>query len=208
MILAACQLTIPELIATHRISAFLVVSPIPPKMQFKVFFGLAVLVGSVISSPIVEKRDAKPVIDSLGGISKAIQALTANIGTFDGDAAKGAAIVTEAEGLLDVLNKAIATITPTPVLALTEAVQVLQPGNALVTDVQKVADGLIAKKEQIEKAKLGGVVNSTLTKFKTAAEGLLKTITTKLPTNVSSVGDSIGKQIYAALDKGLAAFPK
>jgi hypothetical protein len=177
-------------------------------MQFKTFFGMAMLASAVVASPIVEKRDAKPITDSLAQISKSIQAMTAGVAAFDGDAVKGAAILVQAESLLDVLSNSAKTIDPTPVLALNDAVQVLAPGNALITDVQKVIDALISKKPEFDKSNLSSVVTSTLNKFKTGAQTLLKSVTGKLPTNVSSVGDSIGKQIYAALDKGIAAFPK
>jgi len=177
-------------------------------MQIKALFGFALCAGAVFASPAVEKRDAKPVITALSTVSKALAALTTMISTFDGDGAKGAAILTEAESLLKVLTDASAAINPTPVLPLNEAVQILQPGNALITDVQKVTDGLIGKKAEFNKSSLGLVVNETLNKLRGGADGLLKAITSKLPVNVASVGDSIGKQIFAAIDKALVAFPK
>lgn len=176
-------------------------------MQIKALFGFALFAGAVFASP-AEKRDAKPVVDALASVSKSLQSLNAAIGTFNGDGAKGAAILTDAEALLKVLKDATAAITPTPALPLNEAVQILQPGNALITDVQKVTDALVAKKAEFTKSSLAAVVNETLTKLRVGADGLLKAITSKLPANVASVGDSIGKQIFAALDKAIAAYPK
>jgi hypothetical protein len=176
-------------------------------MQIKSLFGLALFAGAVFASP-VEKRDAKPVTDALAGVSKSIQTMTASINTFDGDGAKGAVILTQAEALLKVLGDAVKSISPIAALPLNEAVQVLQPGNALIVDVQKVTDALISKKAEFTKSSLNGVVTDTLTKLRAASDSLLKTITGKLPANVSSVGDTIGKQIFAAIDKALAAYPK
>lgn len=176
-------------------------------MQVKALFGFALFAGAVFASP-AEKRDAKPITDALATVSKSLQSLTTSIGAFDGDGAKGAALLTEAEGLVKVLSDASAAINPTPALPLNEAVQILQPGNALITDVKKVTDALIGKKAEFAKTSLTLVVNETLTKLRGGADGLLKAITTKLPANVASVGDSIGKQIFAAIDGALAAFPK
>jgi hypothetical protein len=176
-------------------------------MQFKSFFGLAILVGMVVASP-AEKRDAKPIVDALTNISKAIKGMTVLVEAFDGDALKGAAILTQSEDLLAIIAKAAAAIEPLPALPLAESVQVLKPGNELITDTQKVVDSLIAKKAAFDKNSLSGVVTNTLVSFKAGSETLLKAISSKLPANVATVGDSIGKQIRAALDKGIAAFPK
>jgi hypothetical protein len=176
-------------------------------MQLKHFFGLAVFASSVVSAAI-EKRDAKPITDALKQISTSVQAMTSAVNVFDGDAVKGAAILVQAESLLDIISKSQKTISPIDPLVLADAVQVLAPGNALITDIEKVIDALISKKAAFDKSNLSSVVTSTLQKFRSGAEALLKVITAKLPANVSSVGDSIGKKIYENLDKGIAAFPK
>jgi hypothetical protein len=175
-------------------------------MKFTSVLSLGMLLGSAIASPSFQKRDAKPLIDALTGISKSTQAMTTSVSAFTGDAAAGAAILTQAEGLLKVISDATTTLGPLAVLPLNEAVQVLAPGNALIADVTKVTDALISKKDAFVKNSLGGVVEETLVKFKTAAEKLVGVITTKLPANVASVGATIGKQINASLDKGIAAF--
>jgi hypothetical protein len=173
-------------------------------MQFKSLF-ITLLCGVAIASP-VEKRDAKPLIDALGTISTAVKGLTASVIGFTGDGANGAKILTEAEALLEVLKKATSSVTPIAALPLAEAVQVLQPGNALITDVSKVVDAIIAKKPDFDKVSLSGVVNEVLGKFKVGADSLIVAIKTKLPANVATVGDSIGKQINASLDRALAAY--
>jgi hypothetical protein len=176
-------------------------------MQLKLFFGLSMLAGSVVSSSI-ERRDAKPVVDALKSISESIQAMTAGVQSFDGDTTKGAAILRQSESILSIMSSSAAAIAPTATLGLNEAVQILQPANSLVTDVQKVIDALISKKPEFDKSNLSSVVASTLQKIRPGAEAVIKAVTGKLPPSVSSVGESIGKQIYTALDKGIAAFPK
>ncbi|KAE9970459.1 hypothetical protein BLS_003894 [Venturia inaequalis] len=175
-------------------------------MKFTQVLSLGMLLGSTVAAPTFQKRDAKPLIDALTNISKTTQSMTTAVTAFTGDAADGAKILTQAEGLLKVLDESTATLGPLPVLPLNEAVQVLAPGNALIADVQKVTDALIAKKEAFNKNSLGSVVGDTLTKFKGSAEKLVAAITQKLPPNVASVGATIGKQVNASLDKGIAAF--
>jgi len=128
------------------------------------------------------------------------------LASFNGDGVAAAAILTEAEKLLGVIKSATTAITPIATLPLNEAVQILQPGNALIADVQKVVETIIAKKPAFDKVSLSGVVKETLQKFKAGSEDLIAAIKKKLPANVATVGDSIGKQIYAHLDKGLAAY--
>jgi hypothetical protein len=173
-------------------------------MQFKTIL-LPLLFGFVLASP-AKKRDAKPIMDALNEISKSIKGLTTTVGNFTGDPMEGVQILTQSEALLGVLKKANATISSIAALPLNEAVLVLQPGNALITDTQKVVDTLISKKAAFDKNNLSSVVTSTLQNFKTQSVALLAAIRSKLPTNVASVGDTIGKQINAAIDKGLATY--
>jgi hypothetical protein len=175
-------------------------------MKFTSVLSLGMLLGGAIASPAFEKRDAKPLIDALTTISKSTQAMTASVAAFNGDAADGAKILGQAEDLLKVIDTATTSLGPLAALPLNEAVQVLAPGNALIADVNKVTDALISKKDLFVKNSLNGVVAETLVKFKAGSEKLVGIITSKLPANVASVGATIGKQINAALDKGIAAF--
>lgn len=175
-------------------------------MKFTEVLSLGMLLGSAVASPSFQKSDAQPLIQALTTISKTTQAMTVSVSAFNGDAADGAKILTQAEGLLKVLDDSTAAIEPLAVLPLNEAVQVLAPGNALIADVTKVTDALIGKKDAFVKNSLGSVVGETLGKFKVSAEKLVGVITKKLPPNVASVGATIGKQINASLDKGIAAF--
>lgn len=164
------------------------------------------LLGSAVALPSLQKRDAKPMTDALGTISKTTQGLTTAVTAFTGDAADGAKILTQAEGLLKVLDDSTAALGPMAVLPLNEAVTVLAPGNVLIADVTKVTDALISKKDAFVKNSLGSVVGETLGKFKVSAQKLVDVITQKLPPNVASVGATIGKQINASLDKGIATY--
>jgi hypothetical protein len=176
-------------------------------MQFNVFLGLAMLAGSAVPSSLGQ-LDPKPIVDSLKNISQSVQAMTTGVQFFDGDAAKGAAILGQAEAILVIMSSSATAVSNITALGLVEAVQILQPANALVSDVQKVIDALISKKPEFDKANLSSVVTSTLQKIKPGAEAVIKAVTGKLPASVSSIGESIGKQIYTALDKGLAAYAK
>lgn len=187
---------------THRTNSIFPTA----NMKFTQVLSLGMLLGSAVASPAFQKRDAKPLIDGLSAISKSTQGMTTAVTAFTGDPADGAKILTQAEGLLKVLEDSANSLKSLPVLPLSEAVQVLAPGNALIADVNKVTDALIAKKDAFVKNSMGGIVGETLGKFKVSAEKLVGVITQKLPPNVASVGGTIGKQINASLDKGIAAF--
>jgi hypothetical protein len=174
-------------------------------MLFKSLLSAALLCGTAFSS-VIDKRDSKPITDALASISSAIKELNAGVTGWNGDGAAAALLLVKAEDLNGVITKATSSINPIPVLPLTEAVQILAPGNALITDVQGVIDSLVAKKDGLVKQNLGVVVGETLARLKVGAQALIEAITTKLPANVQSVGGSIGKQINAALDKGVTAF--
>jgi Hydrophobic surface binding protein A len=178
--------------------------PSKTNMQFKTLL-LPLLFGFVLASS-AERLDAKPVVDALNNISTAIQGLTTSVGKFSGDPVERVQILTQAEALLDVITKANKAINAIDALPLNEAVLVLKPGNALITDTQKVVDILISKKPDFDKNNLSSIVTTTLQNFKTQGISLIAVIRSKLPSNVASVGDTIGKQINAAIDKGLATY--
>ncbi|QDS77991.1 hypothetical protein FKW77_002177 [Venturia effusa] len=175
-------------------------------MKFTQVLSLSMLLSGAIALPSIQKRDPKPLVDALTTISKTTQSMTTAVTAFNGDPAEGAKILTQAEGLLKTVDDATNTLGPMPVLPLNEAVQVLGPGNALIADVNKVIDALIAKKDAFVKNSMGSVVGETLGKFKASAEKMVGVITQKLPPNVASVGATIGKQINASIDKGIAAY--
>jgi hypothetical protein len=174
-------------------------------MKFASLVPLALLAGGAFGS-VLNKKDAKPVVEALGTISKAVKGLTTSFAKWEGDVNEGAQLVLQAQDILEIIEKASKTIEPIQPLALVDAVNILKPGNELVTDVQKVVETLISKKPAVDKNQLGPIVKDILIKFKTAAAGAIKVITPKLPANVATVGDTIGKQIAVALDKGLAAY--
>jgi len=175
-------------------------------MLLQSVFSTALLCATAFASPVVEKRDAAPINNALASISTAVQGLTAQINSWTGDQAAATTILTNADGILGVIKKATAAITPTSNLPLLEATQVLTPGNALIADVQKVTTALISKKDGFVKQNLGPTIGQVLGKFKVEANNLILAIKSKLPANVAVVGDNIGQQINAALDKGTAAF--
>jgi hypothetical protein len=177
-------------------------------MQFKSLFGLSIVLTAVVASPLENlKRDNKPILEALTYITKEISAMTTAVQAFDGDAVKGAAILTQSEGFLDYMKTATTKIAKLEPMPLAEAAAVLKPGNQLITDTEKVVDALISKKPEFEKNSLGSVVGATLKSMKSGSADMLKAVASKLPANVASVGDNIGKKINAALDKGIAAFP-
>jgi hypothetical protein len=168
-------------------------------MQFKRFFAVA-MATSVIASPM------SPISDTIAAINTALTAMNSKISAWQGDVVEASNILLVAQDLLAVIDKSTATVKGMSPLPLTEAVSILQPANALVKQTNQAVDGLSAKKDSLVKAELGSVVKDTFSKFKTGATSLLAAIREKLPDNVKTVGDSIGKQINSALDKGIAAF--
>lgn len=176
-------------------------------MLFNSILSAALLCATTFAAPAISsKQDAKPVISALSSISTAVQALAVETKAFTGDPAAANKLVTDAQGLITVMQQATASITPITQLALLEATQVLTPANALIATVKDVTDSLIAKKDLFAKQNLSPKVAKTLTDIKGEAANLITAIKTKLPSGVASVGDNIAKQINASLDKGIAQF--
>jgi Hydrophobic surface binding protein A len=168
-------------------------------MQIKRFFTFA-LVGAASASVIS---------DAIATINKSIVAMDTQILAWDGtDIQKAADILTSAQGLLDVIKKAAVDSKGSPDLPLTEAVGILQPANVLVKSTESVMKNLSERKAKLASVDKGfvGVVGKTLKDFKDAAGDLLKEIKAKLPANVKSVSDTIGKNINKALDTGITAY--
>lgn len=167
-------------------------------MQFKSFLSVAALASAVLA--------ANPVADTLAEISAGLDTLGKNIGGWNGDVVAAAGLLTQAQDLLAVIDKAGPTVSATAALPLTEAVNILKPANAVVKQTQATIDAMISKKAAFAKAELSSVVKDTISKFKTSAAVLVKNVQGKLPDNVKAVATSIAKQIDAAIDKGIAAY--
>jgi len=174
-------------------------------MKLKIVFAFAV-VGAVVA------QETKPnlIAEALASIGTALTALDAKISGWDGvDVAVGGDVLTQSEALLGIIGAAeakVKTVPKEPSITLQEATKVLGPSNALQKTTAKVIDGLISKKKNLDSLSLSGVVGQTLSKFKVASESLLKEVKIRLPVNVQPVGDTIGKKINEALDKGIKEF--
>lgn len=168
-------------------------------MQFSKVFFSAVLATTVAA-------DAAPVITAMGKISTAIKGMNTALSSWTGDVVAASQILNQATDLLAVIDQAAKDTNAIQPLALSEAVKILQPGNALIADTKTIVASLDSKKADFDKNNLSSVVLDTLTKFKTGATGLITAIKSKLPANVASVGDSIGKQITSQLDTGITTF--
>lgn len=167
-------------------------------MQFKSIISVAALASAVLA--------ANPVADTLASISDGLAKLGGDIGSWNGDVVAAAGLLTEAQDLLAIIEKATPSVKATAALPLTEAVNILKPANQVVKQTQATIDAMIAKKAGFAKADLASVVKDTISKFKTAAAALVAEVKVKLPDNVKAVAGSIAKQIDAAIDKGIAAY--
>jgi hypothetical protein len=166
-------------------------------MQFKNLISVAL--ASVVLA-------ANPVADTLETISQGLSTLGGNINSWNGDVVAAAGLLTQAQDLLAVIEKAVPSVNSSPSLPLTEAVNILKPANQVVKQTQATIDAMIAKKGAFAKAELSSVVKDTISKFKGAASTLVGAVKTKLPDNVKAVAGSIAKQIDAAIEKGIAAY--
>jgi hypothetical protein len=166
-------------------------------MQFKSILSVGLLASGVFANPIT---------DALTTIGTGLGSLSKDINAWNGDVVSASDLLTKAQDLLDVINKATPSVTGAAAMPLTEAVNVLKPANQVVKLTQDTINAMIAKKAGFDKAKLSSVVKDTIGKFKTSAGSLVDAVQTKLPDNVKAVAGSISKQINAAIDKGLAAY--
>jgi Hydrophobic surface binding protein A len=167
-------------------------------MQIKSILSYGLLAGAAFAQG--------PVADALTTISNQLDGLSKSVNGWDGDVVSASNILLQAQDLLGVIDKSIGSVQAAAVMPLTDAVNILKPANQLVKQTQEVINGLISKKAGFDKAKLSSVVKDTITKFKSSAATLISGVQSKLPDNVKSVADSIGKQINAAIDKGIAAY--
>jgi hypothetical protein len=177
-------------------------------MLFKTFITISFVIGSVLASPIAQAPVAAgaPVSKALNDITTALAGLRTKVTAWNGDVVDASNILLDADALLRIITTSETTISALSVLPLNEAVTILQPGNQLIKEAQATVDALISKKPEMDKTGLTSVVKTTLTNFKDAAVKTVAAVIKILPDNVKTVGDSIGKQINAALDKGIVAY--
>ncbi|KAF2398908.1 hypothetical protein EJ06DRAFT_479935 [Trichodelitschia bisporula] len=173
-------------------------------MHFTSLFSLALLATTSLASPL--KRDVKPIVDSLSNISGAFVALATKIEAFTGAEADGKAVIMQSHALVNFIQTAKTAIQPIAVLSPVETAGVAAPGNTLVTDINKVIDRLTGHKADFDKLGLSADVRSSIVHIKSEGEQLIKIISSKLPASLAAAGEAVGKQINAALDKGLAVF--
>jgi hypothetical protein len=150
------------------------------------------------------------VAKALNDITRSLHSLNGKISDWKttGDYVSASAILTtDAQTLLAVIASATSGLTGlTATLPLGEVLEILQPANVFMREELAVVDGLVAAREGLEKAGLSGTVGQVLVGVKAEAAKLMGEVMRIFPSSAKKLGESIGRQVIAALDKGLAAY--
>lgn len=146
------------------------------------------------------------VVKALSDITSSLKGISDKLAVWKGDATEASTVVSDAQKLLTTITVASKDVSGVSELPIADAVNVLQPANALIKEEKAVIEALVKAKPELEKSQLTSTVKEILSKFKSEASVLLGAVKKILPSNVKTVADSIGKQINLALDKGIAAY--
>jgi hypothetical protein len=179
----------------------------------------ALLAAPIIASPLTSTPSLKEralaerslfddtIKDVLNGVIDSTKSLTAAVQNFSGNVADAGPIVEKSTGLLSTISSGTATIQGADSLSLLGLLGILPSVLSLNSAVEGVSNALIDQKPKFDAAGLSTVVLSQLQDQQKAAQGLVDTLLSKLPSYIpSSLGQILSSPSLEALAKAISVY--
>ena len=173
-------------------------------MQLKTLIPLA-LAGVAWAGPTLTERDLPTITNAVDNVNSALQSLDASVKNFNGASQVGD-LQTQAENAQKAIDSATSQVQGTSTISLSDALALQQNVQDLVTTANTTVDDLIAKKDVIDQAGVGGIVYSALQAQQSSGSALANAITSKVPSGVSQIAGGLSSQMTDALNRAIAAF--
>ncbi|KAL1965842.1 hypothetical protein VTN77DRAFT_5163 [Rasamsonia byssochlamydoides] len=169
------------------------------------FLGLAVATPTIeVRGPTLTQRDLGTFTSVIANIDTQVKAFDSQVQSYTGGDATS--LLDAAGAITTAANQGVNTINDEPQLSESDALELTGPVGTLTTDIQNSINDLIAKKAQIVAAGAGGQFESSLQAQQTAATNLANAISSKVPSELSTVAQQLASGIADAIQKGVDAF--
>jgi Hydrophobic surface binding protein A len=162
-----------------------------------------------VAANVQSKQADVPLLGMIESMSKSIQAVTSEAQKFSGENVEQAAkILSTYDELLAVINKSTAQLKTLPSLRAREAVLLLEPAGLLIAQLDTLVSTIGARKRDFDSNGISSVVLDTFVSGKKAAKDFFDVLDLKVPAKAVEVSEGIGKQLDAALTRGVRMFSR
>lgn len=167
---------------------------------------LFALIGTALASPAILKRDVQTILTALNNVNSAATTLDTAVKAFTGTAAQVSTLNSDAAAVLSTLNTGTTNVQGTSSISDSDALQVASATENLINTLNTTIDDLIAKKSTLATAGQTSTVLSDLEQQESASTALGNAVASKVPSDLTSVANSLNAEIKQNFDNGIAAF--
>lgn len=134
----------------------------------------------------------------LNSVQGAIDSLDSAVKEFNGDIV---AVNSKGDALVSAITAGKTNLDASTDLALTDALGLPGPVQALTRQAQTLADDFRAKRSDIEKAGACNTVRSKLGDINTSSQALVNSVTSKVPQNAQSIAQQLAGSLIRVLNQ-------
>ena len=167
---------------------------------------LFALVGTALASPGIVKRDVQTILTALNNVNSAATTLDTAVKGFTGSAAGVTTLNSDAAAVLSAINTGTTNVQGTTPISDLDALSVASATENLINTLNTTIDDLIAKKPTLATAGQTSTVLTDLEQQESASAALGNAIASKVPSDLTSVAQSLNAQIAQNFQNGIAAF--
>lgn len=160
---------------------------------------------SVLAFTGLASAQVATLIATVNGVNQATADLDTSVKSFNG-ASDVKALQSASDKLASAVTAGVSTVNGANQITLTDAVQIQGQVQNLQTAVESVVNNLISKKQSLYAANAGAQVESNLQDQLKGAQALSSAISSKVPTEVAGLAQTLSAGIATALQKGVDAF--
>lgn len=151
-----------------------------------------------------ESRQVQSIVDVVNSINDKAGALDTAIKSYNGGDAT--AVLSASTALNSAVTSGVNTVKGAQMVSATDALQIQPAVQTLTTTVNGTIADLIAKKDQIVAAGQGGTTEDQLTTQLQGAKDLATAISSKVPSSLQSLAQSLSAGITDAIQSGVDAY--
>lgn len=172
-------------------------------MLFVNFFALLSFALEAAAKSTMVARDGVSVVKAMEEVLALTNKLDQIVKNFNGDAQP---LNDASKKLLTSINEGIVVVKASGMLDMGESANVAGPTMTLSTSVVNTVNDLIAKKQALAQAGQGALVYRSLQDQKAGAVALSQAIISRVHPQTAPLGDTLTKEMIAALQTGIDAF--
>ncbi|KAI9702656.1 MAG: hypothetical protein M1820_006162 [Bogoriella megaspora] len=167
---------------------------------------LFALLGSAFAGSVITKRDVQTILTALNNVNSAAGRLDTAVKAFDGSSGAVTTLTNDNAAVLSAINTGTTNVQATTPISDNDALTVASTTQTLINTLNTTIDDLIAKKATLDRVGQSPTVLSDLRQQNTASTALGDAIVSKVPSDLSSIAQSLTAQISQNFQNGITAF--